>query len=66
MGVSDIDYGRLAALIGSWRGDKGMDMSPEPEGTEENPYFRALETALSPVRRGRGSGVAGPPRRRPP
>jgi len=43
MGVIDgIDYGPLAALIGEWEGDKGMDISPEPDGTEENPYFETI------------------------
>ncbi len=37
-----IDYGPLACLIGTWEGDKGMDVSPEPEGSEENPYFETL------------------------
>lgn len=39
----DIDYGPLTGLIGSWKGDKGMDVSPEPDGTEENPYYETLE-----------------------
>jgi len=39
----DIDYGPLSGLIGSWKGDKGMDISPEPDGTEENPYYETLE-----------------------
>ena len=42
MGVSDIDYGPLAPLIGNWRSDRGMDVSPEPEGTEENPYYETI------------------------
>ena len=37
-----VDYGPLAALIGTWRGDKGMDTSPEPDGTEQNPYYETL------------------------
>jgi hypothetical protein len=40
--VSEIDYGPLAALVGTWRGDKGMDVSPEPDGTEENPYYETI------------------------
>jgi hypothetical protein len=35
-------YGPLQALIGSWQGDKGMDIAPEPDGTEENPYYETL------------------------
>ena len=34
-----ISYGPLESLIGTWEGNKGMDISPEPEGTEENPYY---------------------------
>ncbi len=39
---NDIDYGPLLALIGVWRGDKGMDIAPDPDGTEENPYYETL------------------------
>lgn len=42
MSGSDIDYGPLAALIGTWEGDKGMDVSPEPEGAEENPNYEKI------------------------
>ena len=38
----EIDYGPLAGLVGTWTGDKGMDISPEPDGTEENPYFETI------------------------
>ena len=38
-----VDYGPLAGLIGTWKGDKGMDISPEPDGTEENPYYETIE-----------------------
>jgi hypothetical protein len=38
----EINYGPLKALIGTWQGDKGMDISPEPEGTEENPYYETI------------------------
>ena len=42
--VSEIDYGPLAVLIGTWRGDKGMDVAPDPEaGTERNPFFETVE-----------------------
>ncbi len=37
-----IDYGPLEFLIGTWEGDKGMDISPEPEGSEASPYYEAL------------------------
>ena len=38
-----IDYGPLEGLIGVWRGDQGLDVSPEPAGTEESPYYETLE-----------------------
>jgi len=45
-----IDYGPLEALIGSWEGDRGVDISPEPKGTEENPYYETLSfTAIGDV-----------------
>ncbi len=38
----EIDYGPLAGLIGAWRGDKGMDVAPEPDGEERNPYYETI------------------------
>ena len=43
MSAGEIDYGPLAALIGTWHGDKGMDVSPEPDGSEDNPYYETLD-----------------------
>lgn len=37
-----VDYGPLTGLIGTWKGDKGQDLSPEPDGTEENLYHETL------------------------
>jgi hypothetical protein len=37
-----VDYGPLAALVGTWRGDKGMDVAHDPAGREENPYFETI------------------------
>ena len=37
-----IDYGPLSGLLGIWQGDKGVDVAPEPEGSEENPYYETL------------------------
>jgi len=39
----DIDYGPLTGLIGSWKGDKGMDIAPEPDGIEEAPYWETID-----------------------
>ena len=33
-----IDYGPLQALIGEWEGGEGMDVAPDPDGKEENPF----------------------------
>ncbi|MBW2274669.1 MAG: FABP family protein [Deltaproteobacteria bacterium] len=40
--MGEVDYGPLAGLIGTWQGDKGMDVSPEPDGTEKNPYYETI------------------------
>jgi hypothetical protein len=39
---TDIDYGPLAALIGTWTGSKGLDVAPEPDGTERSPYYETI------------------------
>lgn len=39
---NEINYGPLKELIGIWKGDKGIDIAPESEGTEENPYYETL------------------------
>lgn len=41
----EIDYGPLAGLIGTWKGDKGLDVAPEPDGVERSPYYEILEFA---------------------
>lgn len=35
-------FGPIAALIGEWMGDKGMDIAPEPTGEEKSPYFETI------------------------
>ena len=42
-----INYGPLQALIGVWKGDKGMDIAPEPDGPDENPYYETI--SFTPV-----------------
>jgi len=32
----------LNKLIGTWKGNKGMDIAPEDGGQEENPYYETL------------------------
>lgn len=38
----NIDYGPLAKLIGTWKGDEGMDVAPEPDNDERNPYYETI------------------------
>ena len=46
----EIVYGPLGGLIGVWQGDKGLDIAPEPEGAESNPYYETLTfTAIGDV-----------------
>lgn len=40
--LSGADYGPLEGLIGVWTGDDGVDVAPEPDGTETNPYFETI------------------------
>ena len=42
MAEDGVDYGPLAGLVGIWKGDKGMDIAPDPAGTEENPYYETI------------------------
>ncbi|MCF6217223.1 MAG: heme-binding beta-barrel domain-containing protein [Gammaproteobacteria bacterium] len=39
---NDTDYGPLTGLIGTWQGDKGMDVAPEPDGPDNNPYYETI------------------------
>jgi hypothetical protein len=38
----NVDYGPLAGLIGTWQGDKGMDVAPERDGSEESLYHETI------------------------
>lgn len=40
--IEGVNYGPLAALVGTWTGDKGVDRAPEPDGEERNPYYETL------------------------
>ena len=45
-----MDYGPLKGLIGNWKGDKGLDIAPDPSGTESNPYYETITfTAIGEV-----------------
>ena len=38
----EVDYGPLTVLIGTWKGDTGMDVAPEPDDDERNPYYETI------------------------
>jgi hypothetical protein len=38
----EADYGPLECLLGTWTGDSGEDVAPEPDGDENNPYYETL------------------------
>lgn len=40
--IDGVDYGPIGLLAGNWQGDKGMDVAPEPDGVEQNPYYDTL------------------------
>ena len=40
--IIEVDYGPLQELIGIWQGDKGLDVAPEPDGSESNPYYESI------------------------
>ena len=41
--IDGVDYGPLVLLGGFWRGDKGMDIAPESDGSiEENPFYEEI------------------------
>ena len=40
--ADDVDYGPLACLVGQWQGDVGMDVAPEPDGVERNPFYETI------------------------
>ncbi len=42
-----VDYGPLVALLGQWRGDRGVDRAPEPDGEERNPYYETITFAAA-------------------
>ncbi len=48
--ISEVDYGPLKELIGVWKGNKGIDIAPDPDGEENNPYYETITfTAIGDV-----------------
>lgn len=33
--IAPVEYGPLKELVGVWKGNKGIDIAPESDGTEE-------------------------------
>ncbi len=41
--IDGVDFGPLALLPGTWKGEKGMDIAPEEDGSsEENPFSEEI------------------------
>lgn len=41
--IDGIDFGPIACLVGTWKGEKGMDIAPEEDGSiEESPFTETL------------------------
>ena len=40
--MPDVVYGPLQQLIGTWKGRGGLDIAPEPDGEERNPYYETF------------------------
>ena len=40
--INGINYGPLEGLVGVWKGDKGRDVAPDPDGIENNPYYETI------------------------
>lgn len=39
---NEFNYGPLTGLIGEWKGDRGIDVSPEPDDIERNPFYETF------------------------
>lgn len=40
--MTTLNYGPLTGLIGSWYGEQGKDVAPEPDGPEHNSFREAM------------------------
>ena len=43
--INGVDYGPLFQLLGQWWGDRGLNLSPEPDGEDKNAYYDEIEFA---------------------
>lgn len=37
-----VNYGPLTGLIGEWKGDRGIDIAPEPDDIERSPFYETI------------------------
>ena len=45
--IDGIDFGPIACLVGRWEGEKGMDVSPESDGSsEESPFHETIDISV--------------------
>lgn len=43
--IDGLDYGPIACLVGTWKGDRGLDIAPDQEeadGIERNPFHETI------------------------
>lgn len=40
--LDELDFGPLKNLVGRWEGADGVDVAPDPDGAETNPYFETI------------------------
>jgi len=40
--IDGIDYGPLALLIGTWKGEKGVDKAPDTDGEERSLFYETI------------------------
>jgi len=40
--IDGVDYGPLAQLAGTWKGDKGLDVAPLPDGDTAIPFHETI------------------------
>lgn len=49
MSLTNTELGPLAVLLGTWKGERGRDIAPEPDGVEDNAYYEVLEFKAVPA-----------------
>ena len=44
--IDGVEFGPLALMIGVWKGAEGVDVAPEPDGSETNPFFETITNSV--------------------